>query len=40
MEGVAVFTVVLLLIVAGVYTLVDAWKGSVHLDDRDKNDLN
>lgn len=40
MEGVAIFTVVLLVIVAGVYTLVDAWKRFMHLDDRDKNDLN
>ena len=40
MEGVIIFTVVLLVIVAGVYTIVDACKRSMHLDDRDKNDLN
>ena len=39
-EGVIIFTVVLLVIVAGVYTIVDACKRSMHLDDRDKNDLN
>lgn len=39
MEGVVIFTVVLVAIVAGAYTLVDTWNRSTHLDDNDRTDL-
>lgn len=39
MEGIVIFTVVLVAIVAGIYSVVDAWNRSTHLDDSDKSDL-
>ena len=39
MEGIVIFTAVLVAIVAGAYTLIDTWNRSIHLDNNDKNDL-
>ena len=39
MEGIVIFTVVLMAIVAGIYSVVDAWNSSVCLNDSDKSDL-
>ena len=39
MEGIVLFTVVLIVIVAGIYSVVDAWNRSTHLDGSDKTDL-
>ena len=39
MEGIVILTAVLVAIVAGVYSVVDAWNRSTHLDDSDKSDL-
>lgn len=39
MEGVVIFTVVLVAIAAGIYSIADAWRKSTHPDNSDKNDL-
>lgn len=39
MEGIVILTAVLVVIVAGIYSVVDAWNRSAHLDDSDKSDL-
>lgn len=39
MEGIVLFTVVLIVTVAGIYSVVDAWNRSTHLDGSDKSDL-
>ena len=39
MEGIVILAAVLVVIVAGIYSVVDAWNRSTHLDDSDKSDL-
>ena len=39
MEGIVILTAVLVAIVAGIYSVVDAWNRSTHLDNSDKSDL-
>lgn len=39
MEGVVIFTVILVAIVAGIYTIVDTWNSAPYPGEKDKDDL-